>query len=67
MDINRISSGSLARIGNSATQNGDAVTISVMRKALDIQAQQALSLIESAKASAPAPKTGPGQHIDVYA
>lgn len=67
MDISAIPSSLLQQIGNGATQTGDAVSISVMRKALDIQSQQAMALIESAKASAPKPSDGPGQVIDTYA
>jgi len=67
MDISSVSSNLLNQIGNSATQTGDAVTISVMRKAMDIQAQQAMTLIESAKASAPKPGAGPGQIVDTFA
>ena len=67
MDISAISSSLLQQIGNSATQNGDAVTISVMRKALDIQSSQAAQLIESAAQSAPAPSGSLGQNIDIRA
>ena len=67
MDISAISPSLLQHIGNSATQTGDAVSISVMRKALDIQSEQAMALIESAKSVAPAPQSGPGQLVDTYA
>lgn len=67
MDISGIPSSLLQQIGNGATQTGDAVSISVMRKALDIQSEQAMALIESAKAAAPKPSEGPGQLVDTYA
>lgn len=68
MDISGISNSTLQQIGNSATQTGDAVSISVMRKALDIQSQQALALIEAAAVVAPRPAAGtPGAKLDVYA
>ena len=65
MDISAISSSLLQQIGNSATQNGDAVTISVMRKALDIQASQAQQLIQSVDQSVPKPAGHLGQNIDI--
>lgn len=67
MDISAISPSLLQQIGNGATRTGDAVSISVMRKAMDIQSEQAMALIESAKAAAPAPQSGPGQLIDTHA
>lgn len=71
MDISGVSSSLMQHIANGATQTGDAVSISVMKKALDIQAQQSSQLIESAVQSAPEPKQNNasvvGGNIDVYA
>ena len=67
MDISAISSSLLQHISNSATQNGDAVTVSVMRKAMDIQAAQATQLIESVAQSMPDPAARVGQNINVKA
>jgi hypothetical protein len=52
-----------------STRTGDAVTTATMKKAMDIQAQQAAQLIESARASAPQPQQPDhlGQNIDVSA
>ena len=65
MDISAISGSLLQNISNSATQTGDAVTVSVMRKAMDIQAAQATQLIESVAQSMPDPAVRVGQNIDV--
>ena len=68
MDLNGISSATLASISGTSTRNGDAVAISVLKKAMDIQASTAAQLIASAQASAPAkPDSGSsvGRHIDV--
>lgn len=68
MDISGISNGLLQRIGNGATQNGDAVTIAVLRKALDLQSAQgaqATQLIEAAAQAAPDPAAQLGQQIDL--
>jgi len=63
MDISSVSSSLIQQISNTSTETGDAVTIKVMRKALDIQEQQAMQLIESAAQSSPAK----AQKIDVFA
>ncbi|MCB1792237.1 MAG: YjfB family protein [Gammaproteobacteria bacterium] len=65
MDISSISNSLLQQIGNSATQSGDAVTVSVMRKAMDIQAAQATQLIDSVAQSMPDPGARLGQNVDV--
>ena len=65
MDISAVSSSLLQNISNSATQSGDAVTVSVMRKAMDIQAAHAAQLIESVAQSMPDPAVRVGQNIDV--
>lgn len=66
MDISSIPSSLVQNIANNATQTGDAVSISVMRKAMDLQGQQAMQLIESVAKSAPQPGVS-GGHIDTYA
>ena len=65
MDISAISSSLLQNISNGASQTGDAVTVSVMRKAMDIQSAQAAQLIESVAQSMPDPAVRVGQNIDV--
>jgi hypothetical protein len=65
MNITGISSGLLQQIAGSSTQTGDAVTVTVMRKAMDIQAQQAAQLIDSVQQVGPAAGAGPGQSVDV--
>jgi hypothetical protein len=67
MDVSGISGSLLQQIGNGATQSGDAVTISVMRKAMDIQAAQATQLIESVAQSMPDPASRVGRNINVKA
>ena len=67
MDISAISSSLLQNISNNATQTGDAVTVSVMRKAMDIQSAQAAQLIESVAQSMPDPAARVGRNIDVRA
>ncbi len=67
VNISSIPDSLLQQINNSATQSGDAVSVSVMRKALDIQASQAAQLIESVAKSMPDPAARLGQHIDVRA
>jgi len=67
MDISAVTPALLRHIDNQSTQTGDAVTVSVMRKAMDIQSQQAAALIESAAQAVPRPQAGPGQLIDVHA
>jgi len=48
MDISSLSSAAITSIANSATQNGDAVAITMQKKAMDIQADAAMQLIASA-------------------
>ena len=67
MDISGISASLLQGISNGATQSGDAVTVSVMRKAMDIQASQATQLIDSVAQSMPYPAARVGQNINVKA
>lgn len=47
-----------------SSRTGDAVTISVMKKALDMQASTAAQLIQSVPAPS-APSGNVGQHINV--
>ncbi|MDX1811443.1 MAG: YjfB family protein [Gammaproteobacteria bacterium] len=66
MDINSISSGVVTQ--NVAQKTGDAVGVTVARKALDIQSSQAAQLIDSVKESVPAPSEPHlGNHINVKA
>ena len=68
MELSGISSATLASISGTSTRNGDAVAISVLKKAMDIQASSAAQLIASAQSSAPAspdPASSLGRHIDV--
>jgi hypothetical protein len=65
MVISGISSSLLQQINNGATQTGDAVSIKMMREALDIQSAQAAQLINSVAEGVPAPAKGSGQHIDI--
>lgn len=65
MDTSGISASLLHNIASSATQNGDAVSISMMRKAMDIQASQASQLIDSVAKSMPDPAARIGANIDV--
>lgn len=67
MNISSVPDSLLQHIGNSATQSGDAVAVSMMRKALDIQAAQATQLIEAAAQTAPSPSGSLGHNIDVRA
>ncbi len=50
MDISSIANTTITSIANSATRSGDAVAVSVQKKAMDIQAQSAMQLINSAAA-----------------
>lgn len=59
MDMNGLSSLSSAL---SQAQTGDAVGIAVLKKAMDIQAQSAMQLIQAAQTSNPAHL---GQSVDV--
>ncbi|WP_078118146.1 YjfB family protein [Thiosocius teredinicola] len=65
MNISSIPSSLLQQINNGATQTGDAVAISVMRKTLDIQASQASQLISAAAQAGPDPSNPVGQNINI--
>ena len=65
MDISSVSGSLVQQINNNATQTGDAVSIAMMRKALDIQAAQASQLIQSAAQSMPDPGARLGQNVDI--
>lgn len=66
MDIKTIASGAVAQ--SVAQKTGDAVGVTVARKALDIQETQAAQLIDSAKKSAPkSSEPHLGNHINVHA
>ena len=65
MELNGIPSSLLQQIGNSATRNGDAVSVSVLRKAMDIQASQAAQLIAMVEQSAPSAEGRIGSNIDI--
>lgn len=66
MDINSISSGVVAQ--NAAQKTGDAVGVTVAKKAMDIQSSQASQLIESVKESSPPPSEPHlGNNINVTA
>jgi len=65
MDVSAVSNSLLQQIGNSATRTGDAVSVTMMRKALDIQSSQATQLIESVAKSMPDPGSRLGQNIDI--
>ena len=67
MTISGIPDSLLQQISNSATRPGDAVAVTMMRKALDIQASQATQLIDSANQSAPDPSVRLGLNIDTRA
>jgi len=67
MDISAVSTSMLQQISNSATRPGDAVSVTLMRKALDIQSSQAAQLIESVAQSMPDPGSRLGRNIDVRA
>ena len=65
MDVSGIYGSMLQQINNGATRTGDAVSITMIRKALDIQASQANQLIQSVADSMPEPGGRIGQHIDI--
>jgi len=65
MDISAISGSLVQQINNGATQTGDAVSITMMRKALDIQASQAQQLIQSVAQSLPEPGGRRGGRVDI--
>ena len=58
-----ISGSSAAALDQYSRNTGDAVTMSTMKKAMDIQADMANQLIESIPA--PQPAAGKGQYVDV--
>ena len=65
MDISAgISSSALA---STAMQNGDAVTVSVMKKAMDVQASAAAQLIESVAQSTQSLPDNLGRNLNVTA
>jgi hypothetical protein len=65
MDISGVSNSLVQQIGNSSTQVGDAISIKMLRKSLDIQASQATRLIESVAKSMPESGSRLGRHIDI--
>ena len=65
MEISAISDSLLQQISNGATRTGDTVSISMMRKALDIQASQATQLIKSVARSMPEQGSSLGQNVDI--
>lgn len=67
MTIPGIPDSLLQQINNSATRPGDAVAVTMMRKALDIQASQATQLIRSVSQSTPDPSERLGHNIDIRA
>ncbi len=70
MDISSISSTTITSIANSATRNGDAVAITMQKKAMDIQADAAMQLIASAasvQTSANASNGNLGANVNVKA
>ena len=62
MDISGITSPAMS----SATKTGDAVAVSVHKKAMDMQAESAKQLIEAAKVQN-TPSGRLGTNLDVYA
>ena len=67
MDFNGISSATMTAIAGNSTRNGDAVAISVLKKAMDAQASQAQQMIAAVPKSAPDADSLVGQNIDVRA
>ena len=65
MTISGIPDSLLQQINNSATRPGDAVAVTMMRKALDIQASQAAQLIQSVNQSTPDRSSRLGSNIDI--
>ncbi len=68
MDISSISSTAITSIANSATRNGDAVAITMQKKAMDIQSDAAMQLIASAasvQTSANTPVGSLGANVNV--
>jgi len=62
VDISSISSAAMS----STVRTGDAVAISVQKKAMDAQAQAAMQLIDSAKVQS-TPSGSLGSKLNVYA
>ena len=67
MTISGIPDSLLQQIGNSATRPGDAVAVTMMRKALDIKASLATQLIHAVEQNTPDPSTRLGRNIDIRA
>lgn len=70
MDISTISSATITAIGNTSTRNGDAVAITMQKKAMDMQAVSAMQLIASAASVQTASAQGAdalGANLDVKA
>ena len=65
MDINGIASGAVAQA--SSQRVGDAVGVTVARKAMDIQADAAAQLISSVTPAKTASEPHLGNHINVHA
>ncbi len=64
MEITGFSASMVASGGS--VQTGDAVAVSVQKKAMDIQQSQAQQLIQSVEQSVPKPQTSSQSSIDVY-
>ena len=58
---------STAGLASTAMHNGDAVTVSVMKKAMDIQATSAAQLIESVAQSSQSLPDNLGRNLNVTA
>jgi hypothetical protein len=69
MDINNLTSSAQSYASAPGTRTGDAVAVLNLKKALDVQAENAVQLIEAAsEASPPAdPDSSLGRNIDVRA
>jgi hypothetical protein len=67
MNASAIPDSLLQQISNGATRPGDAVSVTMLRKALDLQAVQAAQLIASVAQSLPDPAARIGRHIDIKA
>lgn len=65
MDISGISGGLLQQISNDATRSGDAVAVTLLRKAMDLHASQAVQMIQAVEQGMPDPSARTGQHVDV--
>ena len=56
---------SLSAIASTAQSNGDAVTISILKKAMDIQAQTAMALLEAMPQPVQALPDNVGRNLNV--